>query len=102
MGSVMGMDVMALPISVVSSCCSRSCSLYSYQSAWNYLLRAKGERKVGQGVNNESENQHCYIDILHSHLAVYSLHGRAGVLHGGKGFLVDVCRFDGVDLLFEH
>ena len=27
MGSVMGMDVMALPISWVSSCCSRSCSL---------------------------------------------------------------------------
>ena len=26
-GSVMGMEVMALPISVVSSCCSRSCSL---------------------------------------------------------------------------
>ena len=27
MGSVMGMEVMALPISWVSSCCSRSCSL---------------------------------------------------------------------------
>lgn len=27
MGSVIGMEVMALPISWVSSCCSRSCSL---------------------------------------------------------------------------
>ena len=27
MGSVIGMEVMALPISCVSSCCSRSCSL---------------------------------------------------------------------------
>ena len=28
MGSVMGIEVMALPISCVSSCCSRSCSLF--------------------------------------------------------------------------
>lgn len=30
------------------------------------------------------------------------LHGCAGVLHGDEGFLVDVCGFDGVDLLLEH
>ena len=30
------------------------------------------------------------------------LHRGAGVLHSDKGFLVDVCGFDGVDLLFEH
>ena len=30
------------------------------------------------------------------------LHGGAGVLHGDEGFLVDVCGFDGVDLLLEH
>ena len=30
------------------------------------------------------------------------LHGSAGVLHGDEGFLVDVCGFDGVDLLLEH
>lgn len=30
------------------------------------------------------------------------LHSRASVLHGDEGFLVDVCGFDGVDLLLEH
>lgn len=30
------------------------------------------------------------------------LHGGAGVLHGDEGFLVDICGFDRVDLLFEH
>ena len=30
------------------------------------------------------------------------LHGRAGVLHRGEGFLVDVGGFDGVYLLLEH
>ena len=30
------------------------------------------------------------------------LHDLSGILHGGEGFLVDVCGFDGVDLLFEH
>ena len=30
------------------------------------------------------------------------LHCCAGVLHGGKGLLVDVCGFDGVYLLLEH
>lgn len=30
------------------------------------------------------------------------LHGRAGILHGDEGFLVDVGGFDGVDLLLEH
>lgn len=30
------------------------------------------------------------------------LHGRAGVFHRDEGFLVDVCGFDGVDLLLEH
>ena len=29
-------------------------------------------------------------------------HGFAGVLHGDESLLVDVCGFDGVDLLFEH
>ena len=29
-------------------------------------------------------------------------HSFASILHGDEGFLVDVCRFDGVDLLFEH
>ena len=29
-------------------------------------------------------------------------HGFAGVLHGDEGFLVDVCGFDGVYLLFKH
>jgi len=30
------------------------------------------------------------------------LHGFAGILHGYQCFLVDVCGFDGVYLLFEH
>ena len=30
------------------------------------------------------------------------LHSGAGILHGDEGFLVDVCGFDGVDLLLEH
>ena len=29
-------------------------------------------------------------------------HSFTGVLHGDEGFLIDVCGFDGVDLLFEH
>ena len=29
-------------------------------------------------------------------------HGFAGVLHGEQGLLVDICGFDGVDLVFEH
>ena len=45
---------------------------------------------------------HCNIDVFHSHLAVDFFHSFAGVLHGDEGFLVDVCGFDGVDLLFEH
>ena len=48
------------------------------------------------------DNPHCSIHILHGHLAVDLLHGSAGVLHGDEGFLVDVCGFDGVDLLLEH
>ena len=29
-------------------------------------------------------------------------HGFAGIFHGDEGFLIDVCGFNGVDLLFEH
>ncbi len=45
---------------------------------------------------------HCNVDVFHSHLAVYFFHSFAGILHGNEGFLVDICGFDGVDLLFEH
>ena len=30
------------------------------------------------------------------------LHSCAGILHSNEGFLVDICGFDGVDLLLEH
>ena len=56
------------------------------------------ERERGRG----RQNVHGHVDVLHGHLAVDGLHGRAGVLHSGKGFLVDVCGFDRVYLLFEH
>ena len=54
------------------------------------------------GGREEGEDSHCSIYVLHGHLAVDLLHGGAGVLHGDESFLVDVCGFDGVDLLFEH
>ena len=50
----------------------------------------------------KGEDPHCSVHVLHGHLAVDLFHGGAGVLHGDESFLVDVCRFDGVDLLFEH
>ncbi len=53
----------------------------------------------GCGVKGDS---HGSVDVLHGHLAVDLLHGSAGILHGDEGFLVDVCGFDGVDLLLEH
>ncbi len=55
-------------------------------------------------MNGESRKGYVHgdIDILHGHLPMDGLHSGAGVLHGGKGFLVDVCGFDGVDLLLEH
>ena len=56
------------------------------------------ERERGRG----RQNVHGHVDILHGHLAVDGLHGRASVLHSGKGFLIDVCGFNRVDLLFEH
>lgn len=43
---------------------------------------------------------HGNIDILHCHLSVDLLHSGAGVLHRDESFLVDVCGFDGIDLLF--
>lgn len=98
----MGMDVMALPISCVSSCCSRSCSLCSemrvriFQSS--EIPRVK-ERVVWKKV---AKNAHCQIHILHGHLAVDLFHGCPGILHGHECFLVDVCGFDRIDLLFEH
>ena len=45
---------------------------------------------------------HCLVDLVHVHLAVDLFHGGAGIFHGEEGFLVDICGFDGVDLLFEH
>ena len=45
---------------------------------------------------------HCVIHILHLHIAVDLLHGRAGVLHRDQGLLVDVGGFYRVDLLLEH
>ena len=45
---------------------------------------------------------HCSIHVLHCHLPVDLFHGFAGILHGDEGLLVDVCGFDGVDLLLEH
>ena len=56
----------------------------------------------GFAKRREGDNPHCSVYVLHGHLAVDLLHGRAGVLHGDEGFLVDVCGFDGVDLLLEH
>ena len=82
---------MAFPISSFSWCCSRSCSLGFLQSVSVLFLHHK-----------YSEGVHCHVDILHGHLAVNLLHGLSGILHRDKGFLVDVCGFDGVDLLLEH
>lgn len=48
------------------------------------------------------QDPHCSIHILHGHLAVDLPHSRAGIFHGGEGLLIDVCGFDGVDLLLEH
>ncbi len=45
---------------------------------------------------------HCDVYVFHSHLAMDFLHGFAGILHSDEGFLVDVCGFDGIDLLLEH
>ena len=45
---------------------------------------------------------HCDINILHCHFAVDLLHSGASVLHCYESFLVDVCGFDGVDLLLQH
>ena len=50
----------------------------------------------------QGKNAHCSVYVLHGHLAVDLLHGGPGVLHGDEGFLVDVCGFDGVDLLLQH
>ena len=56
----------------------------------------RGGRKEGR------KDRHCSIYVLHGHLAMDLLHCCAGILHGDEGFLVDVCGFDGVDLLLEH
>ena len=53
--------------------------------------------ELGGGVDS-----HCCIYVLHGHFAVDLFHGGASVLHCDEGFLVDVCGFDGVDLLLEH
>ena len=92
----MGMEVMALPISWVSSCCSRSCSLEG--GPWNQYWIFLRKKQCGK----EGEDRHGGIYVLHGHLAVDLLHGGASILHSDEGFLVDVCGFDGVDLLLEH
>lgn len=53
-------------------------------------------------VQEDIEDIHGEVHVLHRHLSVNGLHCRAGVLHRGEGFLVDVCGFDGVYLLLQH
>lgn len=62
------------------------------------MFRGYVEGRLGKGRGYAHSN----VDVFHSHLAVDFFHSFAGVLHGDEGFLIDVCRFDGVDLLFEH
>lgn len=67
-----------------------------------------GKRKVAalqrrSGNYNESRRSvHCDIDILHGQLAMNLFHSGTCILHSHQGFLINVCGFDRVDLLFEH
>ena len=68
-------------------------------SIFKGYMEGNGKRgRLGKGRGHA----HCNVDVFHGHLAVDFFHSFAGVLHGDEGFLVDVCGFDGVDLLFEH
>jgi hypothetical protein len=47
------------------------------------------------------KNVHRLIDLVDRHRAMDLCHGSAGRLHRVQGLLVDIRRFDRVDLLFE-
>jgi hypothetical protein len=44
---------------------------------------------------------HCGVDLVDGQIAMNILHGLASRLHGVQGLLVDVGRFDAVDLCFD-
>lgn len=85
-GSVIGIDVIALPISCVSSCCSRSCSLRKKKSCEIRLhllcLNSGGGEACGRGngrrgdaeVVKGEKHTHGNINILHRHFSVNLLH----------------------------
>lgn len=45
---------------------------------------------------------HYLVNFVDCEVPMDVFYGFAGVLHGEKSFLIDIGRFDGVDLVFEH
>lgn len=85
--------VIASPISSPMACCSRSSSLHGLVS--HYIFH---------GTEPETDlafNAHCLVHFVDSETAMDLLHCRAGVLHGIKSLLVNICRLDAVNLALE-
>ena len=64
----------------------------------NSKCNLKGRMEGG----NEIADAHRNVNVLHGHFPVDLLHSGTCILHRDESFLVDVCGFDGVDLLLEH
>jgi hypothetical protein len=85
--SPMGLFVMAVAISSASCCCSRNLSLTVQCQTSSIYGKLK----------------HCHIhhrvDLVHGEAIMHALHGTARLVHRVQRLLVDVGRFDRINLL---
>ena len=80
----------------------RLLAIILHEPSLNMVFVKVRERQVFCRHGDKRFNIHYFIHLINCQFAVDLFHGVTGVLHGKESFLVDVCRLDGIDLIFEH